>query len=166
MGASLEEPRRLGMLALAQEIVRVTDEALWKLGELGQQKKTSEAAGRERPKILVVDDQVLVADTLTEILGNYGFHAVAAYGGETALEIAKKSQPDYLLTDILMPFMNGVELAIAVREMFPHTRILLFSGQAGITDLLLRAQQQGYEFELVAKPIHPERLVKILRNKK
>jgi CheY-like chemotaxis protein len=166
MDSALEGLRRPGMLTLVQEIARVTDGDVWTLGEPGDQRKTFEGSGPERPKVLVVDDQALVADTLTEILGHYGFRAVAAYGGESALEIAQRARPDYLLTDILMPFMNGVELAIAIRKLFPHTRILLFSGQAGITDLLLQAQQQGYEFELVAKPIHPERLVKILKNKR
>ena len=123
----------------------------------------SQEPGRTPLKILVVDDEQLLADTTAEILGSFGYEAKAAYDGETALGIAISFHPDFLLTDILMPRMNGVELAIFVRKQFPATKILLFSGQAGITELLLRGREQGYEFELVAKPIHPARLVERIR---
>jgi hypothetical protein len=59
--------------------------------------------------------------------------------------------------------MNGVELAIAVRKMHPLTRILLFSGQAGISDVLLDGQRRGFEFELIAKPIHPLKMIERLK---
>jgi CheY-like chemotaxis protein len=72
-------------------------------------------------------------------------------------------QPDYLLTDVLMPRMNGVELAIAVSKILPYAKILLFSGQAGISDILLHGFEQGYEFELVAKPLHPIKLIERLQ---
>jgi CheY-like chemotaxis protein len=153
------------MLRFEQGTVRVADDLFWGPAEPGEQTITSEGPGREKPKVLVVDDQELVADTLTEILGQYGFRAFAAYGGQSALELAKKIQPDYLLADVLMPFMNGVELAIAIRNLLPQTKILLLSGQTGISDLLFQARQRGYEFELVPKPIHPERLIRILVNK-
>jgi hypothetical protein len=60
--------------------------------------------------------------------------------------------------------MNGVELAIAISKMFPTARILLFSGQAGISEILLEGQRQGFEFELIAKPIHPLKLIERLRD--
>lgn len=153
------------MLRIEQGMFKVADDLFWGPPESGEQTIASDGPGREKPKVLVVDDQALVADTLTEILGQYGFHAFAAYGGQSALELAKKIQPDYLLADVLMPFMNGVDLAIAIRNLLPQTKILLLSGQTGIFDLLSQAQQQGYEFEIVAKPIHPERLIRILMNK-
>jgi CheY-like chemotaxis protein len=115
------------------------------------------------PRILVVDDEKLIADTCTEILEGAGFHAKAAYDGWTALQMAATFQPDYLLTDVLMPRMNGVDLAIAIRRMLPATRILLFSGQAGISDILLQGRDQGYEFELIAKPVHPMKLIERLQ---
>lgn len=117
-----------------------------------------------RSRILVVDDEKLIADTTCEILDGAGFHARAAYDGWTALDIAGKFHPDYILTDVLMPRMNGVELAIAITKMLPATRIVLFSGQAGISEILLKGQDQGYEFEIVAKPIHPIKLIERLKN--
>jgi CheY-like chemotaxis protein len=116
-----------------------------------------------QPRVLVVDDERLIADTCAEILANAGFSTKTAYDGSAALEIAAEFQPDYLLTDVLMPRMDGVELAISVRNMLPATRILLFSGQAGISDILFHGREQGYEFELVAKPLHPIKLIEHLR---
>jgi CheY-like chemotaxis protein len=116
-----------------------------------------------RPRVLVVDDEKLIADTCVEILKGAGFEAKTAYDGWAALEIAADFQPDYLLTDVLMPTMDGVELAICISKMLPRARILLFSGQAGISDALLRGHEQGYAFELVAKPIHPAKLIERLR---
>jgi CheY-like chemotaxis protein len=71
-----------------------------------------------------------------------------------------------LLADVLMPLMNCVELAIAIARMLPATKILLFSGQVGISDILRQGEEEGYVFDLVAKPIHPEKLVEHLKRKK
>lgn len=111
----------------------------------------------------MVDDEARIADTVTEILNLSGFEAVAAYDGWTALEAAMRFRPDYLLSDVLMPRMNGAELAIAIRQSQPATKILLFSGQAGISDILQSAQDRGYAFDLLAKPVHPARLIERLR---
>ena len=129
--------------------------------------RSSEADSTQRPKdlpkILVVDDERSIADTLAEILEMSGFQVAKAYGGWEALEAVARFHPDYLLSDVLMPRMNGVELAIAIQKMFPSARILLFSGQAGISEILLEGQKQGFEFELIAKPVHPLRLIERLK---
>jgi PleD family two-component response regulator len=116
-----------------------------------------------RAKVMVVDDQRLIADTLAEILGNAGFDAIAAYDGFDALDKASRFDPKWVLTDVLMPRMNGVELAIAVRKNYPNSSILLFSGQAGISEILHEGHRQGYEFELIPKPIHPLKLIERLK---
>ena len=116
-----------------------------------------------RAKVLVVDDQRLIADTLAEILGNAGFDAVAAYDGFDALDKASRFHPNWIVTDVLMPRMNGVELAIALRKNYPSSSILLFSGQAGISEILHDGHRQGYQFELIAKPIHPMKLIERLK---
>jgi CheY-like chemotaxis protein len=118
---------------------------------------------KSRAKVMVVDDQHLIADTLAEILGNAGFDAIAAYDGFDALDKASRFHPNWVLTDVLMPRMNGVELAIAVRKNHPKSAILLFSGQAGISEILHEGYRQGFEFELIAKPIHPLKLIERLK---
>jgi CheY-like chemotaxis protein len=117
-----------------------------------------------RLKVLVVDDEKLIADTVSEILKGAGFHVMAAYDGWAALEAANHFRPDYLLSDVLMPRMNGVELAITIQKIHPTAKILLFSGQAGISEILLDGQQQGLKFVLIAKPIHPLKLIEILKD--
>ncbi len=117
-------------------------------------------------KVLVVDDEKLIADTITEILKRNGFNAVGAYSGEQALQIVHRFSPDYLLADVLMPFMNGVDLAITIRKISAATRIVLFSGHANSADLLNEARLRGHQFEVVAKPIHPEKLMQLLREKR
>jgi CheY-like chemotaxis protein len=116
----------------------------------------------DSPKILVIDDEAAIADTLTEILAGSGFDALAFYGGESAIEFARKHCPDIVLSDIVMPKLNGVETVIAIRELCPTTHILLLSGQAGIADILQHARARGYEFELIPKPVHPDALLKRL----
>ena len=126
-------------------------------------KARAKASGEDCPSILVVDDEVKLADTMTEILNLSGFCAFTAYDGRMALEIAAELQPDYLLTDVVMPEMNGVELAIAVRRLRPETTIVLFSGQAGTIDLLEDARAAGHAFEVLEKPMHPLRLIEHLK---
>jgi len=112
-----------------------------------------------RPRILVVDDQKLIVDTIAEILKGAGFEVAVASDGWKALEMAARFHPERLLTDVLMPGMNGVELAIAVQKMYPSVKILLFSGQAGISEILEAGEQQGFKFEVIPKPIHPRKLI-------
>jgi CheY-like chemotaxis protein len=132
------------------------------IGSLSLTGSSKEPKAR-RPRILVVDDERIIADTMAEILEGAGFQATTAYDGWNALQVAGILQPDYLLSDVLMPRMNGVDLAIAIRKMYPAARILLFSGQAGITEILRAAQNQGFQFELIAKPIHPLSVVARLK---
>lgn len=123
----------------------------------------SPASEVRKSRILVVDDEKRIADTMCEILNFAGFEATAAYDGWSAVDAARHCRPDYLLSDVLMPRMNGVELAIAIRQTRPATKILLFSGQAGIADILQNAQERGFTFDLIGKPIHPARLIERLK---
>jgi DNA-binding response OmpR family regulator len=151
---------------LLQEIVWLADQPARRLGDLGREAVDPTGLKQHTPKILVVDDHTLIADTVAEILNQNGFHAFVAYSGEQALELVQKFIPDYLLSDVLMPAMNGVDLAIAVRKALPSTKILLFSGQANTTELLEKSYEQGYDFDLLAKPIHPEQLIATIRKLK
>lgn len=112
-----------------------------------------------RPTILVVDDESAIADTLTEILSRSGYAAMTAYDGPDALEIALLTPPELLITDVALPGMNGIELAIKMRRIFPDCKILLFSGHVATADLLTRAQQAGHAFTLLSKPVHPSVLL-------
>jgi CheY-like chemotaxis protein len=111
------------------------------------------------PLVLVVDDEALIADTLAAILRQSGVPAVTAYDGETGLEAVRLLSPDLLLTDVAMPVMNGIDLAIATRQSLPTCKILLFSGQALTADLLSKARSAGQDFTILSKPLHPTQLL-------
>lgn len=117
-----------------------------------------------KPKVLVVDDERVIADTLAMILNQSGFEAKAVYSGEAALESASVYQPDMLIADVIMADLNGIDAAIQIRALLPKIKILLFSGQAATADLLEKARTQGYEFEILAKPVHPQDLLTRLRS--
>jgi CheY-like chemotaxis protein len=117
-----------------------------------------------KPKVLVADDERVIADTLAMILNQSGFEARAVYSGEKALELAPSFQPDMLISDVIMAGINGIDAAIQVRTLLPKIKILLFSGQAATADLLEKARAQGYEFEILAKPVHPQDLLNRLRS--
>ena len=114
-------------------------------------------------RILVVDDEPLIADTIVQILNRNGFIAQAAYGGREAIDAARLTNPELILSDVLMPHIDGVETAITIQKFLPATRIVLFSGQAATVEILARARTRGYQFELLAKPLHPTELIKHLR---
>jgi len=121
------------------------------------------AENSPRPKVLVADDERVIADTLAMILNQSGFVARAVYSGEKALELAESFVPDMLISDVIMADLNGIDAAIKIRALLPSIKILLFSGQAATADLLEKARAQGYEFEILAKPVHPQDLLNKLR---
>jgi CheY-like chemotaxis protein len=118
---------------------------------------------RVKPKVLVVDDERVIADTLAMILNQSGFDARAVYSGEKAVEMASTFTPDMLITDVIMADLNGIDAAIMIRAILPKIKILLFSGQAATADLLEKARTKGYEFEILAKPVHPQDLLSRLQ---
>ncbi len=119
-----------------------------------------------KPKVLVADDERVIADTLAMILNQSGFDARAVYSGEKALELASVFVPDMLISDVIMNDLNGIDAAIRMRELLPQIKVLLFSGQAATADLLEKARAQGHEFDILAKPVHPQDLLSRLRDNK
>jgi CheY-like chemotaxis protein len=110
---------------------------------------------QSEPVVLVVDDERVIADTLSMILKSNGYDVMTAYDGKTALELARAVPPALVITDVVMPGMTGIELAIKLVKAIPNCKILLFSGQAATVDLLAKARDMGQEFAILAKPVHP-----------
>lgn len=113
-----------------------------------------------RPVVLVVDDEHVIADTLSIILAKNGFAVQTAYDAASALNLAGVIPPDVLLSDVMMgPGMDGTQLAIEMTQFHPDCNIVLFSGHAAVHDLLEKASAQGYCFKLLTKPVHPADLL-------
>jgi DNA-binding response OmpR family regulator len=116
--------------------------------------------GNRRPVVLIVDDERVIADTLSIILKKNGFATLTVYDGKTALELAKDELPDLLISDVVMPGLSGIELAIALTKSVPECKILLFSGQAATVDLLAKARTMGHNFTTLSKPVHPKDMLR------
>ena len=125
--------------------------------------ESDDSAIKRKPTVLIVDDEHLIADTLAEILSDKGFEASAVYNPRHAIEQIRELCPDIVITDVVMPGMNGIELAKLIRNTCPGTRIMLLSGQAVTAELVERAKREGYSFEMLAKPAGPEHLLQRLR---
>jgi DNA-binding NtrC family response regulator len=109
----------------------------------------------ESRKVLVVDDEKTISNSLTTIFRNHGYQVRAAYSAEEAIDVIAEWQPNFALLDVKLPNMNGIDLAIALKTSDPNCRILLFSGYPDADDLLNAAKQAGHVFEVIAKPVHP-----------
>lgn len=115
---------------------------------------------KQRPVVLVVDDEKVIADTLSIILTKNGFSVVTAYSAEAALKLTSVVAPDLLLSDVMMgPGLDGTQLAMEVVHAFPGCKVLLFSGHAATRDLLDKARDSGHNFTLLSKPLHPSDLL-------
>jgi len=116
-----------------------------------------------KPRVLVVDDDEVIASTTSMILNDTGFDSVAAFGGEEALNIARGQSFDMLLTDVVMDPMNGIELAVAFLDIHPSARVLLFTGTTEAAQPILDAMRSRQNFPVLQKPIHPRDLIERLR---
>ena len=119
-------------------------------------------SGTNRPFAFVVDDETLIASTLAAILNASGFEAKAFTDPLAALKAAEARCPDFLISDVMMPKLNGIDLGMQFKAIYPQCRILLFSGQAATSDLLSHARSKGHDFPLLAKPVHPTDLLAAL----
>jgi len=117
-----------------------------------------------KPRVLVVDDDEVIASTTSMILNDTGFDSVAAFGGEEALNIARGQSFDMLLTDVVMDPMNGIELAVAFLDIHPSARVLLFTGTTEAAQPILDAMRSRQNFPVLQKPIHPRDLIERLRS--
>lgn len=115
-------------------------------------------------RILIADDEKVIADSLVRILTADGFEASAVYSGEDAVETAVRLKPDIFLTDVVMGLMSGVVAGMMIRRSLPDCRVILISGQPDIQPMLQNAQSKGHTFELLPKPVDPEKLLAYLKD--
>ncbi len=110
-------------------------------------------------RVLVVDDEKVIALTLTAILQQQGFTAAAAFTGEEAVAKSNDFKPDFLLMDVLLPGIDGVEAAARIVRAFPNCKILFLSGNATREEVLRRARARGLPCDMALKPVAPPELI-------
>ncbi len=112
-------------------------------------------------RVLIVDDERVITDTLVTIFAHNGYDVRGAYSAEQALSAIEEWNPLLVIIDVLLPAMNGIDLAIRIKSQCPDCHISLFSGQAATSDLLELAARDGHAFTVIAKPVHPSELLGI-----
>jgi len=106
-------------------------------------------------RILIVDDEVAIADTLALIFRTQHYDVRVAYSAERAIEVIAEWRPDLAIIDVMLPEMNGIDLAIVTKSNYRGCHVLLFSGHSNTAILLEEAVKKGHQFEVLAKPVHP-----------
>ena len=114
----------------------------------------------EKFRIFVVDDEEVISSTIAAILRLKGFEAVSFTLPLDALEASHVQVPDLLVSDIVMPLLSGLDLAIQMQAVHPHCKVLLFSGEWDAADLSETARKRSCEFEMIPKPVHPKALLR------
>jgi DNA-binding NtrC family response regulator len=105
--------------------------------------------------ILIVDDDPAITESLSLIFEKHGYAVRSALSAEAAIEIIAAWEPDLAILDVMLPCMNGIDLAMVLKANRPDCHLILFSGHAGTPALMEEAAKRGNMFEILAKPAHP-----------
>jgi DNA-binding NtrC family response regulator len=114
-----------------------------------------------KPKVLVVDDESSILDSLRILLRNEGFAPITAHGGKQGLEQLNEAEPDIVLTDVRMPAVSGLEILSAARQHDADLPVILMTAQATLQSAV-QAVNEG-AFYYIQKPFRNDELLAILR---
>ncbi len=119
------------------------------------------SGGKPIATILVVDDDPLVLAALQDLLESEGYAVLTASSGRTGLKLYQEETPDLVITDILMPEMDGIETINEIRGLAPAQPIIAISGGGRIENRnLLRSVGDLLDVLAIAKPIRREQFLK------
>lgn len=114
-----------------------------------------------KQRVLIVDDDHLVADTLTLVFRANGFESEARYSAAEGLDRARSFAPSLLLTDFTMPGENGLDLVEAVQRELPACRMMFLTAYESNTRHLERHTRRTQRpIRMLYKPVHPEDLLR------
>lgn len=116
---------------------------------------------KDRTKILIVDDEMGILDTLQILFRSEGFDVAVASSGRQALEALETERPDLVLSDIKMPGAGGVEVLAKAKELDPELPVILMTAQASL-QTAMQAVNQG-AFHYIQKPFVNDDLITICR---
>ena len=108
------------------------------------------------PRILLAEDEVAMRTYLKRALTNAGYQVSAVGRGTDAIPLLESGDFDLLLSDIVMPEMDGIELAERCAEISPRTKVMLITGFAAVS---LRASRERPTAKILSKPFHLRDLV-------
>lgn len=112
--------------------------------------------------VIIVDDDPVLLDFIEEVVSFYGYSSIMASSGEEALKLSENKKIDLLVTDIMMPGMNGIDLAKKFAATHPEAKILFMSGY--VCPSLAHQGIPESEYAFLQKPFVPKTLVNKMRN--
>jgi len=110
---------------------------------------------KKQAKVLVADDETIVRESLRDWLGDVGHQVLTAENGIQALEIIRKEKPAVLITDLVMPGMDGIELMKKAREIAPGIEVIIITAYGSIPTAINAIREGAYDY--IEKPFCPER---------
>ncbi|MBN2542661.1 sigma-54-dependent Fis family transcriptional regulator [bacterium] len=117
---------------------------------------------KEIPQILIVDDELIVRESLVDWLSESGYESVAVDDGYKAIEKVKSKDWDLLLVDLKMPKMDGIEVMRQVKEISKDIPIVIITGYPTV-DTAVQAMKEG-AYDYIVKPFNPEEINLVIRN--
>ena len=127
----------------------------------GEQDTGTEQSQPARLRLLLVDDELDLLGTLSEILEGQGYTVVSTWAGEDAVDIAELFDPNVLVTDFRLPGIDGVTVVRRIREQSPGTRAILVSGHIS-RNTRQRAEQEHVDC-ILEKPVSVPELLRELK---
>jgi len=118
----------------------------------------------DRASILIVDDDVGMCETLSDIMEDRGYHTVIALDGYEAIQRVKEAAFDVILMDIKMPGMDGVETFKQIKRIHPETAVVMMTAYA-VEDLVREALSEG-AYGVLYKPFDVERMIALIEGVK
>lgn len=119
---------------------------------------------RPELRVYIVDDEPLIARTLADILIDRGYEARFFTDPLEVLALVASGKPAFLISDVTMPGLTGVELAAKVLEICPSCRVFLMTALDSIDDLLEATGTQTRAFTLFHKPFNPRALLEAMQD--
>jgi DNA-binding response OmpR family regulator len=117
-----------------------------------------------KQRVLIVDDDRLVADTLSLVFRVNGFESEARYTAAEGLDLARSFAPSLLLTDVTMPGESGLELADAVHREVPGCKVLMLTAyESNSSDVERHSERTRRPVRMLYKPVRPEELIREAR---
>ncbi len=113
-------------------------------------------------KILIVDDEAVVRESLDRMFQDEGYQTRAASSGKEALEGLKPGDYDLALLDIRMPGMDGMDLHARLHEIDPDLTVIVMTGYASVETAVQALKRGAYDY--VVKPVDPDELLHLISN--
>ena len=109
----------------------------------------------KKVKILVVDDEAIVRESLGDWLKDVGYQVFTAENGHEALEVIEKEKPGIMIADLVMPGMDGIELMKRAKAQQPKIEVIIITAYASIPTAITAMKEGAYDY--IEKPFCPER---------